>query len=82
MTTGTIPAVIGFPCESTPKDRRTLLTPVIAGVLSDAGFTVIAEPGVGTGLGCPDSVLQAEGVCFADPDEVWSAPLVFALQVR
>jgi alanine dehydrogenase len=69
-------AVIGFPGESTPGDRRTLLTPTVARVLTEAGFTVIAAPGIATGIDCPDAVLRADGVRFADVSEVWSAPLV------
>jgi len=69
-------AVIGFPGESTPGDWRTLLTPAVARVLTEAGFTVIAEPGIATGIDCPDVVLQADGVHFTGASEVWSAPLV------
>jgi len=69
-------AVIGFPCESTPGDRRTLLTPTVARTLTEAGFTVVAEPGIATGVDCPDVVLHASGVRFAGASEVWSAPLV------
>jgi alanine dehydrogenase len=29
--------IIGFPRESTPGDRRTLLTPGVAGALREAG---------------------------------------------
>lgn len=68
--------IIGFPRESTPGDRRTLLTPAVAGVLREAGFEVLAESGVGAGVFCEDSDLAARGVRFADPDEVWAAPLV------
>ncbi|MGH3549719.1 MAG: NAD(P)-dependent oxidoreductase [Pseudonocardiaceae bacterium] len=76
MKTSTNDAVIGFPRESTPGDRRTLLTPTVARALSEAGFAVTAEPGIATGIGCPDAVLRREGVRFADASKVWSAPLV------
>ncbi|MGQ0718599.1 MAG: NAD(P)-dependent oxidoreductase [Pseudonocardiales bacterium] len=76
MTIGTSDGVIGFPRESTPGDRRTLLTPTVARALAEAGFTVIAEPGIATRIGCSDAVLQEEGVRFADASGVWSAPLV------
>lgn len=68
--------VIGFPRESTAGDRRTLLTPTVACVLADAGFEVLAEPGIGVGVFCDDAELTAQGVRFAAPDEVWAAPLV------
>jgi alanine dehydrogenase len=76
MKSGTSDAVIGFPRESTPKDRRTLLTPTVARALARAGFTVIAEQAIATGIGCPDAVLRGTGVRFADTSGVWSAPLV------
>lgn len=68
--------VIGFPRESTPGDRRTLLTPSVARVLREAGFGVLAEPGTGAGVFCDDSDLEEQGVRFAAPEEVWAAPLV------
>ncbi|MDT0267643.1 NAD(P)-dependent oxidoreductase [Streptomyces sp. DSM 44915] len=70
------PQLIGFPRESTPGDRRTLLTPVTARALAAAGFEMLAEPGLGEGTGCPDSVLAGHGVRFAAAEEVWAAPLV------
>ncbi|MGH3719154.1 MAG: NAD(P)-dependent oxidoreductase [Pseudonocardiaceae bacterium] len=76
MKIGKSDAVIGFPRESTPGDRRTLLTPMVARELAEAGFTAIAEPGVATGIGCPDAVLRSDGVRFAGASVVWSAPLV------
>lgn len=76
MKIGSSDAVIGFPCESTPGDRRTLLTPTVARALVEAGFTVIAEQAIAAGIGCPDAVLHGEGVRFADTSGVWSAPLV------
>lgn len=69
--------VIGFPRESTPGDRRTLLTPGVAGLLlCEGGFDVVAEPGIGAGVFGDDADLAAQGVRFAGPDEVWAAPLV------
>ncbi len=76
MKIGTSDAVIGFPRESTPGDRRTLLTPTVARALAEAGFTVIAEQAIAAGIGCSDTVLKGEGVSFADASGVWSAPLV------
>ncbi len=76
MHVTTSSAVIGFPCESSPGDRRTLLTPAMARLLAEAGFTVLADPGIATGIDCPDQTLAADGVRFAMADEVWSAPLV------
>lgn len=76
MPVTTSNAVIGFPRESTPGDRRTLLTPAIARLLTESEFTVLAEPGIATGIDCPDQALTAEGVRFATTDQVWSAPLV------
>ncbi|MGH3872744.1 MAG: hypothetical protein ACRDSR_14765 [Pseudonocardiaceae bacterium] len=69
-------AVIGFPRESTPGDRRTLLTPTVVRALTESGFTVTAEPGIATGIGCPDAVLRSAGVRFTDVSGVWSALLV------
>ncbi|MGH3923431.1 MAG: NAD(P)-dependent oxidoreductase, partial [Pseudonocardiaceae bacterium] len=69
-------AVIGFPRESTPGDRRTLLTPTVARALTEAGFIVIAESSIATGVDCPDVALHAVGVRFTCASEVWSAPLV------
>jgi alanine dehydrogenase len=68
--------VIGFSGESTPGDRRTLLTPAVARVLREAGFGVLAEPGIGAGVFCNDADLAEQGVRFATPEEVWAAPLV------
>lgn len=76
MKIGASDAVIGFPCESTPGDRRTLLTPTVARALTEAGFTVIAEQAIAAGIDCPDAVLHGEGVHFADTSGVWSTPLV------
>jgi len=67
-------AVIGFPRESTTGDRRTLLTSAIVRLLTEAEFTVLAEPGIATGIDCPDQALTAEGVRFATADQV-SMPL-------
>lgn len=68
--------VVGFPRESTPGDRRTLLTPTVACVLREAGFEVLTESGIGAGVFCDDAELTAQGVRFAEPEQVWSAPLV------
>ncbi|SHG79670.1 NAD(P)-dependent oxidoreductase [Streptoalloteichus hindustanus] len=68
--------VIGFPRESTPGDRRTLLTPTVACALREGGFEVVTEPGIGAGVFCGDADLAAQGVRFSDPEEVWNAPLV------
>jgi alanine dehydrogenase len=53
-----------------------LLTPLVADLLRRAGFTVIAERGGGAEVFCGDADLATQGVQFADPDEVWAAPLV------
>ncbi|HEX3963915.1 MAG TPA: hypothetical protein VHZ03_45940 [Trebonia sp.] len=66
---------IGFPRES-GTERRTILTPALARQLADAGFTVIAEPGIGAGVFTGDDEYAAAGACLASPDEAWSAPLV------
>jgi alanine dehydrogenase len=73
---GSAQHIIGFPLESTPGDRRTLLTPTVARVLGEAGFGVLAEPGIGAGVFGDDADLGAQGVRFAESDEVWAAPLV------
>jgi alanine dehydrogenase len=66
---------IGFPRES-GTERRTILTPTIARALIAAGFGVIAEPGIGTGVFTSDEEYAAVGAGFADAGRVWSAPLV------
>lgn len=68
--------VIGFPRESGQGDRRTLLTPLVARNLRDAGFAVLAEHEIGAGVFLDDADLAAEGVAFGPPGEVWAAPLV------
>ncbi|MGW5383973.1 NAD(P)-dependent oxidoreductase [Nocardia sp. NPDC003963] len=67
---------IGFPCESVPGERRTLLTVPVASALTGAGFEVLAEPGIGTGVYLDDDILAAAGVRFTGSETVWSAPLV------
>lgn len=67
---------IGFPQESTPGDRRTLLTPTVARALGQAGFEVVTEPGIGAGVFCDDANLAVHGVQFRGPGEVWASPLV------
>lgn len=66
---------IGFPRES-GIERRTILTPALARQLTSAGFTVIAEPGIGTGIFTGDDEYAAAGACLADQDAAWTAPLV------
>src|SRR5438067_79667 len=68
--------VIGFPRESTPDDRRTLLTPSVASLLREAGFEVLAERGIAVGVFGDDADLGASGVRFVGPDDVWTVPLV------
>jgi alanine dehydrogenase len=66
---------IGFPRES-GAERRTILTPALARQLTDAGFTVIAEQGIGTGVFTSDAEYAAAGARLAGPEEMWPAPLV------
>jgi alanine dehydrogenase len=66
---------IGFPRES-GAERRTILTPALARQLTGAGFTVIAERGIGTGVFTGDAEYAAAGACLAGPEEAWAAPLV------
>ncbi|WP_059007999.1 NAD(P)-dependent oxidoreductase [Streptomyces specialis] len=68
--------LIGFPRESCPAERRTLLTPTTARALTAAGMTPIAEQGIGAGIGCRDADLAAAGVRFAPAGDVWSARLL------
>ncbi|WP_306370172.1 NAD(P)-dependent oxidoreductase [Nocardiopsis sp. CC223A] len=70
------PRTIGFPRETGPGERRTLLTPHLARTLTDAGYRVLAEPGLGAGIDRPDRDLEAVGVKFTDQAQVWAAPLV------
>jgi alanine dehydrogenase len=67
--------IIGFPRES-GAERRTILTPAMARQLTDAGFTVIAERGIGTGVFTGDGEYAAAGACLADSEETWAASLV------
>lgn|GEM_PF-2526697 len=67
---------IGFPRETDPAERRTLLTPSVALALRDGGFRVQSEKGIGAGVYLDDAELAAAGVCFTDPEAVWSAGLV------
>jgi AMP-binding enzyme C-terminal domain len=66
---GSTQHIIGFPPESTPGDRRTLLTPTVARVLGEAGFGVLAEPGISAGVFGDDAELGAQGVRFAESDK-------------
>jgi len=66
---------IGFPRES-GAERRTILTPALARQFTDAGFTVIAEQGIGTGVFAGDAEYAAAGARLAGPEETWAAPLV------
>lgn len=68
--------VIGFPHETGRGDRRTLLTPPVARALREAGFGVLTERGIAMGVFIDDADLAASGVRFADPEQVWAAPLV------
>ncbi|MFV2198489.1 NAD(P)-dependent oxidoreductase [Nocardiopsis sp. LOL_012] len=68
------PSTIGFPRETGSRERRTLLTPHLAHALTDAGFRLVAEPGIGDGIGVNDADLP--GVEFRPADRVWTAPLV------
>jgi alanine dehydrogenase len=67
--------IVGFPAES-GSERRTILTPAVARALAGAGFNVIAESGIGSGVFIGDDVYDAAGVRLAETDEVWAAPLV------
>lgn len=69
------PQTVGFPRES-GTDRRTILTPTLVRALTDAGFDVLAEPGIGEGIFLDDDAYKQSGVQVATPDEVWAAPLV------
>ncbi|WP_063711395.1 class I SAM-dependent methyltransferase [Nocardia asiatica] len=67
---------IGFPRESAPGERRTLLTPAVAAALTAAGYEVLAEAGIGAGVFISDAELAAAGVRFVGQGKVWSAGLV------
>lgn len=64
-----------FPRETGSHERRTLLTPHLARTLTDAGFRVLAEPGIGAGIAQADTDL-APMVEFAPSEQVWTAPLI------
>lgn len=66
---------IGFPRES-GTERRTILTPDLAHALIRAGFGVITEPGIGSGVFIGDEEYAAVGVRLAETGEAWSAPLI------
>jgi alanine dehydrogenase len=72
---GHINPTVGFPRESGPE-RRTILTPVLARRLSAAGFDVIAKPGIGLKALISDDEYASVGVRIAEPEQVWSAPLL------
>jgi alanine dehydrogenase len=67
--------IVGFPAE-TGTERRTILTPAVAQALTETGFTVIAEPGIGSKVFIGDDAYAAAGVRFTHADEAWAAPLV------
>ena len=67
---------IGFPRESTPGDRRTILTPELAAGLRTAGFQLVAEVGLGAGVFIDDQAYRAAGVELAGVERVWGCPLV------
>lgn len=66
---------IGFPRES-GTERRAILTPALALQLTGAGFTVITEPGIGSGVYIADDEYAAVGARLDGPDGAWSAPLI------
>ncbi|MFF4991501.1 NAD(P)-dependent oxidoreductase [Streptosporangium saharense] len=66
---------VGFPRES-GTERRTICTPALASALAQAGFGIVAEPGIGDGVFIGDDAYTAAGVRFADPEQVWAMPLV------
>jgi alanine dehydrogenase len=66
---------IGFPLES-GTERRTILTPGLARRLAKAGYTIVAETGIGAGSFIPDEEYAAAGVCLEGPARVWAAPLL------
>ncbi|MGW5877770.1 NAD(P)-dependent oxidoreductase [Nocardiopsis terrae] len=68
------PPTIGFPTESSAHERRTLLTPHLARTLTAAGFRVLAEPGLGNGIGQDDTALPQ--VEFRPAEQVWAASLI------
>jgi alanine dehydrogenase len=68
--------LVGFPRESNPADRRTLLTPAVAAALRQVGVGVLAERGIGAGVRCSDQALLDAGVRLASPADVWACPLV------
>lgn len=70
------PRTLGFPRESGPGERRTLLTPYLAHTLTKAGYRLLVEPGIGSGIGQSDRALEEVGAEFTHSEKVWSAPLV------
>lgn len=75
MPVNTTSLTIGFPRES-GAERRAILTPALARQLTSAGFTVIAERGIGAGVFTGDDEYAVAGARLASPDVAWSAPLV------
>ena len=59
-------ASVGFPAES-GSERRTILTPAVAWALTGAGFSVIAERGIGSGVFIGDDVYDAAGSRLRKP---------------
>lgn len=58
---------IGVPCETDPLERRTALVPASAAKLSEAGFTVSVESGVGDRAGFTDADYAQAGATI-NPD--------------
>lgn len=67
---------IGFPHETNPADRRSLLTPDLARALTQAGHTVLAQRGIGARIGLSDEDLAEAGADLVDGETAWAAPLV------
>jgi alanine dehydrogenase len=67
---------IGFPHETNPADRRSLLTPGLARALTEAGHTVAAQRGIGAHVAISDEDLAEAGAGLVDAQTAWAAPLV------
>ena len=64
---------VGLPREVKDGEARCVLTPQGVQALVLAGHAVLAEPGLGAGIGYPDAAYLAAGARLADP---WSAEFV------
>lgn len=67
---------IGVPAESAALERRTALTPDVAGRLINAGHTVTIESGAGLPAGHRDEEYEAKGAAIGSRAAAFAADLI------